>query len=282
MRSHLILIAPLLMVGGCKKFDLGSLNVEKYLPKVRFQKMRVERVDFRGMDTNFRFQVENPYPVDLKLASFDYDLALQDSPFLNSASEVGLDLAAGTTSPMDLPARLEFADVLALVKNLQDTDEVDYGLTGTFGVNTPAGKIDVPFDQAGTFPTLKAPKIKPTGIRIANVNLLRQQARIEVDMGITNRAKSHAYGMKDLDWGIDLAGSRVATGVLGDLSVAAGQTETVTLPIDLNLLQLGGTIVNAVTRKQPLDVRLDAGLKVSTPLGSIPLQIDETTNLRPR
>lgn len=282
MTRQLVLILPLLTLAGCKKFDLGGIDIRQYLPKVRFQKMRIERVDWNGMDTNFRFQVENPYPVGLKLASFDYDLELQESPFLKSASQVGLDLAAGATSPMDVPARIEFADVFALVKDLNGSDEVAWGLAGTFGVDTPAGTVDVPFDQAGTFPTLKAPKIQPKAIRVSSVNLLRQVARVEVDLGVTNRALSHTYGMKDLAYGIDLGGARVADGTLADLQVAAGETTTVTLPVDLNLLQLGGTLVNAVTQKKPLDVRLDAGLKVNTPLGAIPLQVDETVNLRPR
>lgn len=275
-----LLLGSVVLLGGCHKIDLGNLNLKQYLPKVAFDKMKVERVDFQGMDTSFRFNVDNPYPVDLRLASFAYDLALEDNPFLNSTSADGIDLTAGTVSPMKLPARVEFQDVFRLVTDLQGKDDVGFQIKGKFGVNTPAGAVDVPFDESGRMPTLKAPKIEPKAVRVGRVNLLRQQATLEIDLGITNKAKSNAYGMKQFGYGLDLGGARVASGNLADLSVAAGATETVTLPIQVNLLELGSTVVSAITQKRPLDVRLDAGLSVETPLGNIPLQVDETTNLR--
>lgn len=275
-----ILLVPLVL-SGCKHFDLGNLNLKQYLPKVTFDKMKVEKVDFHGMDTNFRFDVENPYPVGLKLASFAYDLALEDKAFLNSTSASGLDLAAGTTSKMDLPARIQFKEVFELIQDLQGKDEVAYGLKGKFGVETPAGPVEVPFDEKGEMATLKAPKIEPKAVRVGAVNLLQQKATLEIDLGVTNRAKAHTYGMKAFQYGIDLAGARVADGTLADLSVAAGATETVTLPIQLSLLQLGSTLVSSITQKKPMDVRLDAGLDVDTPLGRIPLSVDQTVNLRP-
>ncbi len=270
------------LVAGCKYVDLRGLNVQKYLPEVRFDTMKVKQVDFRKMKVDFRFNVRNPYPVDLKLASFDYDLALEGKPFLESASEVGLDLAAGTDSPMVLPAQVRFRDVFDLVGELRGKDEIGYGLKGSFGVDTPAGVVTVPFDETGRFPTLQAPRIEPTGLAIAGVDLLRQRATVEVEVAVTNRARQHRYGMKDFAYGLDLAGRRVASGNLADLSVEPGTTERVTIPVTLDLRQVGATLVGAITQKTPLDVRLDADLQVETPLGAIPLQVDRSANLRPR
>lgn len=282
MRASIALISIAVLASGCQKVDLGNMNLKQYLPKVSFDKMKVGKVDFQGLDANFTFNVENPYPVGLKLSSFAYDLALEEQQFLNSTSEAGLDLAAGTTSPMALPARIEFQDVFALVKDLKGKDDLGFNLKGNFGVGTPVGPVTVPFDESGRLPTLKAPKIEPSAIRVGKVNLLKQEATLEIDLGVTNRATSDVYGMKTFGYGIDLGGTRVADGDIADLSVAAGATEVVTLPVKVNLLNLGSTIVSAITQKKPLDVHLAAGLDVQTPLGAIPLNVDKTTNLQLR
>ena len=90
------------------------------------------------------------------------------------------------------------------------------------------------------------------------------------------------YPRNMIGYGLDLGGRRVIDGDLAELSVPAGTTELRTVPVQLNLLQLGATVVNAVTQKKPVDVRLNAGLNVDTPLGLIPLDVDETVNLRIR
>jgi hypothetical protein len=58
-------------------------------------------------------------------------------------------------------------------------------------------------------------------------------------------------------------------------SAKPGESGTISLPVTLNLLQLGATIVEAITQKTKLDVGLDATLAVGTPFGVVPLSIDE-------
>lgn len=282
MRNAL-LIATLALVVGCKKFpDLGGVKLSDYMPKVAFDRLRVDRVDFGGVDAVFVLNVENPAPVDLRLASFEYDLALEGLDFLDGRSDDGFALSARDTSKLRIPASIGFADVFALVGDLRGKDEIGFGLKGKLGVNTPLGPLDVPFDEQGRLPTLQAPKIEPKAVRIGQINLLQNRASVEIDLAVTNRAKAAAYGMKDFAYGIDLGGRRVIDGNLADLSVAAGATETRTIPVNLNLLELGTTIVTSLQQKRPLDVRLDAGLGVDTPLGVIPLRVDELVSLRPQ
>ncbi|MCB9676130.1 MAG: LEA type 2 family protein [Alphaproteobacteria bacterium] len=276
-----LLIAALVLVPACKKFpDLGGIKLQDYLPKVKFDRMKVDKVDFQGLDVTFDFDVENPYPVDLRMKSFQYDLALEGAHFLNGDSAEGIALKASDTAKVKMPARIVFADVFQLVGNVQGKDDLGFGLKGKLGFDTPAGAIDVPFDEQGTVPTLKAPQIEPKAIRVADFKPLQNRATLELDLAVTNKAKSDAYTMKDFAYGIDLSGRRVLDGDLAQLSVAAGTTETRTIPIHLNLLELGATLVSAIQQKKPVDVHFGAGLGVETPLGTIPLDVDETVNLR--
>jgi hypothetical protein len=274
-----LLAASPLVLDGCKKFpDLG--NIKDYLPKVRFDRMRVDRVDFQKIDASFDFDVQNPYPVDMRLLSFAWDLDLEGSDFLTGRSDEGLALAKKDTVKVSMPATLRFADIVSTVGNLKDRDDVGFRIAGDFGVNTPLGKVDVPFDQSGRIPVLKVPKIEPKAIRVAELKPLQNRATLELDLGVTNNAKSDAYQMKDFGYAVKLGGKEVVSGALAQLSVEAGSTATRTIPIELNLLQLGAQVVTAIQQKKPVDVGFAAGLKVQTPLGPIPLDVDEVTSLR--
>ena len=61
--------------------------------------------------------------------------------------------------------------------------------------------------------------------------------------------------------------------------MGADQTSTLTLPIDLALANLGGAAMDALRKKEKVKARVVAGLKVGTPWGDIPLDIDETEEL---
>ncbi len=273
-----MLVGPL-MLDGCKKFpNLGK--VQDYLPKVRFDKMRVDGVNFQKVDASFDFDVQNPYPVDMRLLSFNWDLDLEGSDFLTGRSDDGMALKKQNTVKVSMPATLRFADMLSTAGNLKGRDDVGFRIAGDFGVNTPIGKIDVPFDQTGKIPVLKVPKIEPKAIRVAQFKPLQNRATLELDLGVTNNAKSDAYQMKDFGYAVKLGNKEVVSGALAQLSVDPGSTKTRTIPIELNLLQLGTQVVTAIQQNKPVDVGFAAGLKVQTPLGAIPLNVDEVTNLR--
>lgn len=283
MLARSLMLLALVGSTSCKKVpNLGGIDLQKYLPTVSYDRMRVDGVDFEGFDASFDFVVENRYPIDLRLARYDAGLSLEGNDFLQLTADDGFAIGASSSGTVKIPARIRFDDVIALVGGLKGKDEVGFQLAGKLGIQTPAGPIDVPFDQAGAIPTLKVPRIEPVGVRVAELKPLQNKARLEIDLAVTNQAKNNAYGMNDFAYAIDLGGRRVIDGRLDDLTVAAGATETRTIPVQLNLLQLGATVVDAITQKKPVDVRLDAGLAVDTPLGAIPLNVDEVVNLRVR
>lgn len=279
----LAVVSVLTLAPGCKKLpDLGGIDVERALPTVRWDRMWVDRVDFDGLDVAFVFDVDNPYPVDMRLAGFTYDLDLEGTGFLDGTSSDGLDVPASGSAKVRVPAHVAFADVLPLVGGLDGRDSVEFTLEGDLALDTPLGRVSVPYRRAGGLPVLKAPGIEPKAVRLGSVQPLQNRATVEVDVALTNRSGFHAVGLTGVAYGIELGGQRVIDGALDDLSVPPGATEVRTIPVTLNLLQLGTSVATAVTRKEPVDVRLDAALQVDTPLGVIPLAVDRTVSLRPQ
>jgi len=54
----------------------------------------------------------------------------------------------------------------------------------------------------------------------------------------------------------------------------------VTLPVDISLRGLGSALIDTLVNKEPVDLGLAAEVTVETPLGDLPLAVDETVRLR--
>ena len=114
-------------------------------------------------------------------------------------------------------------------------------------------------------------------LRVSKLDILKNTATLELDIGLASDQGS-AIGVDGFDYDVMLSGTKVADGVAA-ISGVDGST-TATLPMNLKLLELGTTIVNAITKKTALDVGLDADASFDTPLGVVPLKISETQKLQ--
>lgn len=268
---------PLIVVllGGCKQLPKMP-DLKEVLPEVRFSDLKVEQVDFKGMDGRFVLEVDNPYPLELKLSETSWKLGLAGHPFLDGTNEEGLAIAPAETSKVRIPFGLKWRNAFDVVTDAKGKDALPFSLDATLGFETPIGPVSVPLKHDGDLPALHAPKIALKGLRVEKLDLLKQTASLALDLGLSSDQGS-ALTFETFGYGISLAGIDVAS---GDTKIGAveGQKD-VTLPIDLKLLNLGKVVVDAVTKKTRLEVRLKADANVGTPLGTIPLAIDELADL---
>lgn len=283
MHAKTLLAVPVaaIALGGCiKGGGLPNLpGIEQFLPKVRFKRLAVDDVDFKRIDTQFVFEVDNPNPIKVGLATFDYTLDLKDQRLLGGDAPDGLSLPSRGTAPLKLPVSVAWADVLQLATapGGKGQDHVPFTFAGSIGFNTPLGVVKVPFSENGKFPVLRVPKINFQKVKVGKVDILRQTATLDVVLGVQHQQAS-ALDFLQFDYGLDLGGKRIASGLVSKLAtVQPGETASVALPITVNLLEVGKVVVDAITGKGgKVQVGLDAALDVKTPFGVVPLKIDET------
>jgi hypothetical protein len=181
-----------------------------------------------------------------------------------------------------LPVSVVFADVIDLVQNVDVKNEVPFAIQGEFGFQTPLGILRIPYQEEGMLPVLQPPKINVKGVRVDTFQPLRNRATLAVDIGVTSTGGS-ALSLAGFDYDLTLGGESVAAGLLEQFADVSGDEEqVVTLPIELNLLGMGSSIVSAISNRGPIDVGLTGGLTVGTPFGPLPLNIDEQANLNLR
>jgi LEA14-like dessication related protein len=274
MRWWLVLVVG----SGCQALQDFS-KLKDLRPEVHFDQLKVDAIDFQGLDGKFVLDVTNPYPAKLDLAEFSWALGLAGSPFLDGTNDKGLLIERNESSKVRIPFGVKFLDIFNVVSGVKGEDNVPYELDTELSFQTPIGKVKVPLQHEGDLPALHLPKISLKALRVEKLDVLKQIATLELDLGL-NSDQGSPLNFETFTYGIKLAGNDVASGnaVIGALA----DSKTVTLPIDLKLLNLGEVVVNAITKKQQIKVRLTGDASVGTPFGTIPLSFDEINELIPK
>lgn len=278
MRRLALLALALSTLGALSCSQLKQLGdvLAPYTPKLSFQKLELKRIDFSSIDVDFKFNVQNPNPVSVKLAQFGYALGLEGVEFVKGRNTDGFKLESRGDTELAIPVGLKFADIFRLVQNIDGKDDIGFSIAGDFGFDTPVGLATIPFKEEGRFPVVRAPKVSLEGARAVGIDLLKNKASLAVDLGFANPKGGAAISFTGFDYGLKLAGQRVAGGVMQAVTgVGGGGKQVVTLPVDLNLLQLGSSVVQLVQGKSPANLALEGVVQIGTPFGTIPLDIAE-------
>lgn len=267
---------PLLV--GCKQLP-NIKDLKDLLPEVHFSDMKIEKIDFDGLDAKAVLDVTNPYPVGLSLADTSWKLGLAGNPFLDGTDSEGLQIGPAESSKLRIPFGLKFIDAFKVVTDAKGKDQLPYDFEANLGFDTPVGRVDVPVKKQGELPALHIPKLSLKALRVDGLDLKSQTAKLALDLQMQTD-QGAALTFEGFDYDVSFAGSRVADGTALFQSVA-GQSD-VTLPINLKLLDLGAAIVSAVTKKTPLEVRFTGDASIGTPFGPVPLSFDEKADLTPK
>lgn len=263
------ILLSVLFLSGCN----GELD--GYLPTITFDRLEVNSVDWDMADTNFVFKVGNPNPIDITLASFDYNLAFMGEEWVTGDDPDGLVLGAAGESELALPVALVFDELYDMVNAVRGEDTIDFRLAGNFGFNTPLGLVSLPYDKEGDFPALRTPTFGFEALRIEEVGLT--SATLALDLAVDNDHAS-TLDFTNFDYAFELEGESVGTGSIAQLgSVNGGNTGTLTLPLEIDYGSAGYAIYEILVEGAgSVDIGLSAASDVETPFGSIPLSVDET------
>jgi LEA14-like dessication related protein len=249
---------------------------------VQFSRLDVQDIDFDHIDADFVFAVQNPNPVGVRLDRFSYDLALEATDLLSGEEPEGLNLPALASAEVSLPASLIWQDVWDTVQAVRGEDEVDFDLGGSFGFDTRWGPLDLPYQTDGRFPALRTPRFRLGTLRVQGIDVLQGQATVVLDVAVDN-AHGSALDLLDLDYTVSLAGREVAEGIVERLGTIDGATEQVVgIPLTINLVRAGASVISVLTSGGRLDAGIDATVDVDTPFGLLPLSLDETGDVEVR
>jgi len=249
---------------------------EAFVPTVRFNRLELRGIDFERIDVDFVFDVDNPNPVGMPLDRFAYALALEEIEILSGNDPDGLQLDPDAVSTLSLPVGLEFGGIYDLVQATRGLDYVGFGLKGDFGFDTDFGPVDITYDEDGTFPALRIPKVTLGKLRIPSFDA--EKVDFELDFDVDNDHGSN-LDLMQTDFQLSFAGVQVGRGTEDELGTVPGaSSDTFTIPFQVDYIDAIDAL-GAAASGEKLSVDLAATVDVQTPFGPIPLTIDENGDI---
>jgi LEA14-like dessication related protein len=275
-----ILLTAFLLLGSCALLpESWRSNLKQFTPTITFKKLEIKKLTFQSADVDFVFDVQNPNPLKVSLASFKYQLDFEGHKMLEGADPNGLTLAASGSSEIRLPVAIVYEEVYKIAQAVKGKDDVAFALSGEFGFNTPLGEAKVPYQEAGSFPAPKKPKLEFVSIKVDKPKLLSPNSTTgEVQFKIANEHAS-AIDLKDFNYKINLNKLPASNGVVPQFEPCPGNSEiTVKMPITVNLLNLGSAFLSALASNS-MDFKIDATLNVNTKFGVLPFTINQEKSI---
>ena len=119
-------------------------------PEVVVKDVNLLSADSSGIEIELILSVANPNSFALKLQSFDYEVTARSLPFAKGRGREVIEFAAGATTDLRLPVRVNYGDLWELLTRNPDPDTIPYQLKGSLEVATPLGTMVLPAEHNGT------------------------------------------------------------------------------------------------------------------------------------
>lgn len=270
------LVVPILalaLVGsGCASL-LQMLRLVFQEPTLRFKSATVGDLTLTDATVNLTWELENPNPVGLSLASLDYGLFVEGNQVVAGAPPLGLTINPGGKSELVFPARVRFQDLAPVITTFLQKDTASYRAQGSIGVQVGRQTFPLPLSYEGTFEVPKVPKVAMKTPRITQITFA--SATVEFPLAITN-LNSYQLPIGNLAGALTIAGSKVGTLSAQNIGLDPKGTREVKIPLTIQFAQAGAAAM--ALRTGSATVAFDGAL--SSGSGSIPLKFQQNLNFQ--
>lgn len=231
-------------LGGCAYLNqLAASAFQK--PTLTFQSASLGDVSLGSATLNLTYRLENPNPIALNLARVSYALEVEGHQVVAGSPPQGLTIPASGQTEITFPANLRFADLGQVVETFLTKDTAAYRASGSLGINTPIGIVDVPLAKEGTFEVPKVPQIQFATPRITQLTFTG--ATIEFPITVTNRS-GYPLPINRVGGALQIAGANVGSLDSGEIgTLTAHGTRQITVPLTLHFAQ-AASAATALTR----------------------------------
>ena len=258
------ILAMVLVVGSCTTIEQ---LIKK--PTITFDNLGIQEMSLVQGTFLFRFNVDNPNPVGLRLDDILYDLELNGQRFVSSRLDQGVNLAAAGSSPLEIPITINYLDFFDSLTKLVGSDTLDYRLSGSAAV----GPLRIPYRSAGKLDVPKLPDISVERIRLDSLSF--SGASLKMTLGLAN---PNAFGLKmdGLEYAARLGSLELAQGTARVVeALQARGRSTMDLDINLDFLQMGRS-AKALLSEPSARCLLIGNMLMNTPAGmqKVPFRFD--------
>ena len=128
-----LLVLVFLFINGCAMFVSE--------PTVTVQRANLINLDTRGVDLEFLLSIQNPNSYGITLNGYHYDLQVVTLPVARGGATDRVEFKGKGTTDFRLPVRIEYRDLISILKQRPDPDKVPYRLQAGLDLDTPVGQL---------------------------------------------------------------------------------------------------------------------------------------------
>jgi LEA14-like dessication related protein len=214
---------------------------------------------------------------------FDYDFQIKGASLFRGDQAFRQTIAAAGRSKVEIPLTLKFADLYAAVQTLKNQDSAAYAIACGLAFDLPVlGRVRIPASHSGHLPMVKLPQVKIQSLKVKKMGLTG--ADLELALGVTN-PNAFAFGLRKMKYNFTVNGLTWAKGIATDSVVVGRKSDkTVRIPVSLDFLEMGQTVMQLLSGDRVLDCRLDGELNLGSSIpaftdAKLPLDLVGKVNL---
>ncbi|HEY6100098.1 MAG TPA: LEA type 2 family protein [Anaeromyxobacter sp.] len=266
-KTALAVVALPVLAAGCAGIEnLARSAFEE--PKLTFRSAKVDALDLDGATVAFIFDLTNPNAIGVDVARAAWAVEVDGTGVAAGDLPAGLAIPAKGTAPISFPVRVRFRDVPGIVGLLSSgKDELPYRLSGTLGVRTPLGVVDLPLSHSDRVRLPKLPRFTVDGLSVRSVSI--SSVGLDVRLRVRN-PNGFPLPAGELDYALAFGGARVARAEGARIeSVPGGASAVLEIPVRVDLASAGRAASNLL-RGGEVDVELTGKADVA----GLPLPLD--------
>jgi len=247
-------------LAGCAELTRYTETIK---PTAKLTDTRLANINFEQADLVFDLAVENQNPIAINLAGLNYDLKIENQSLISGVTAQGLEIKPVSTSAVQLPVTLKFDDLKKLPGELWQQDSFNYQLDTEIIVDLPViGNYAIPVTKHGELPVPKLPDIKIKGVQIKNLSFKQAELVAQVEI---NNPNAFDLAFKDFDYQLNINQQQWGQGSIAQRSSIPQKGKgTIDIPVKLNMLSMGQTAYQALSKKQPLEYQLKGSISLDT------------------
>ena len=255
-----LLVLMFSFLSGCASMDAVKKAAGIKDPTVSIAGMNISTLSAEGLTLQFVLDVDNPNPIPLNLAGFDYALMFDGKQLMAGEQRDKVNIKARDSSQVKVPVSLKFSDLSRLISGAMNKDSLGYELKTAALVDLPViGIKKFPATKKGTFPVPKAPDISLTGIDIKKLSLTG--AKVVIGANIDN---PNAFGVdiNKLIYNLSINGKQWAkSDVDKTISLSGKGSSSLNIPLELNFVEMGSSLYQLLMQGKGMNYNLTGDMK---------------------
>ncbi|MEP1152110.1 MAG: LEA type 2 family protein [Balneola sp.] len=249
IRNTPLLIAFIFLTSSCSAIkDIASIKK----PSLSISDVQVSNISLQDIELTFDIDIENPNAVSINLDSYNFDFLVDNNSFVKGDQPLTTEIKSTATSTIQIPVSFTFNELYQTFSSIKEKDETAYELDAIIAAKLPVlGLTEIPVKKSGTFPIVKPPKISAPRLSVKNLSFTK--AELELQLNIDN-PNNFGVTLNKLDYKVDINGLKSVSGMTSSaIDVSKKGSNTITVPVSFNLIELGRSAYQLLSSNKPLD-----------------------------